>query len=57
MQHGLIIASGYSMKRMHGYTLVELAIVLMVIALLVGAVLKWQDMGDSQKRPIPAQAK
>jgi len=45
------------MKRMHGYTLVELAIVLMVIALLVGAVLKWQDMGDSQKRPIPAQAK
>lgn len=39
------------MKRMPGYTLLELAIVLMVLALLVGGILKWQEMGDRQALP------
>lgn len=35
------------MKTIHGYTLLELAIVLMILALLVGGILKWQEMGDN----------
>jgi prepilin-type N-terminal cleavage/methylation domain-containing protein len=47
------------MKRMHGFTLLELAIVLMVLALLVGGILKWQDTMDRQPqsdRALPKQA-
>jgi prepilin-type N-terminal cleavage/methylation domain-containing protein len=36
------------MKRTHGYTLLELAIVLMVLALLVGGILMLQDGEDAQ---------
>lgn len=39
------------MKHAHGYTLLELAIVLMVLALLVGGILKWQDAEDSHPPP------
>jgi prepilin-type N-terminal cleavage/methylation domain-containing protein len=38
------------MKRPHGYTLLELAIVLILLALLFGALFKWQaaDGGQAQ---------
>lgn len=36
------------MKHTHGYTLLELAIVLMVLALLVGGILMLQDGEDAQ---------
>jgi prepilin-type N-terminal cleavage/methylation domain-containing protein len=36
------------MKRLHGYTLVEIAIVLLVLALLLGGLLKWQSVEDGQ---------
>lgn len=39
------------MKHAHGYTLLELAIVLMVLALLVGGILKWQDVEGSPTPP------
>jgi prepilin-type N-terminal cleavage/methylation domain-containing protein len=42
------------MKRIHGFTLLELAIVLMVLALLVGGILKWQDTVD--RAPLPGHA-
>ena len=42
------------MKHVHGYTLLELAIVLMVLALLVGGILKWQDVEDSPAPPPPS---
>lgn len=42
------------MKRMHGYTLLELAIVLMVLALLVGGILKWQDAQEAPTAAPPA---
>jgi prepilin-type N-terminal cleavage/methylation domain-containing protein len=45
------------MKRLPGYTLLELAIVLMVLALLVGGILIWQDVGDRQILPVRAQAR
>lgn len=41
------------MKRMHGYTLLELAIVLLVLALLVGGLLKWQDAEQSPTPTAP----
>lgn len=40
------------MKRIHGYTLLELAIVLIVLALLVGGLLKWETT-DSPQPPAP----
>lgn len=42
------------MKHAHGYTLLELAIVLMVLAMLVGGILKWQDMEDAPTPPSPS---
>lgn len=41
-----------AMKRIHGYTLLELAIVLIVLALLVGGLLKWETT-DSPQPPAP----
>jgi prepilin-type N-terminal cleavage/methylation domain-containing protein len=37
-----------AMKNAYGYTLLELAIVLMILALLVGGILKWQELDDTQ---------
>lgn len=41
-----------TMKNVHGYTLLELALVLMILALLVGGILKWQEMGDDGAEPL-----
>ena len=40
------------MKRLYGFTLLELAIVLMVLALLVGGILKWQSV-EASPAPTP----
>lgn len=41
------------MKRAHGFTLIELAIVLVVLALLMGGLLKWQASEEALS-PAPA---
>lgn len=46
--HGVDFACLSCMKRLHGYTLVEIAIVLLVLALLLGGLLKWQSVEDGQ---------
>ncbi len=45
------------MKPMHGYTLLELAIVLVVLALLVGGILMWQGAEASPPRAFPTQSR
>lgn len=50
---GAIFAVISGMKRAHGYTLIELAIVLMVLALLMGGLLKWQASEEALS-PAPA---
>jgi len=45
------------MRKRYGFTILELAIFLMVLALLVGGILKWQDWSDHDVRPRPAQAR
>ena len=54
---GLGFASRSGMRKRYGFTILELAIFLMVLALLVGGILKWQDWSDHDVRPRPAQAR
>lgn len=50
---GANFAAKSDMKREHGYTLIELAIVLMVLAILMGGLLKWQASEEALS-PAPA---
>lgn len=43
------------MKHKYGFTLLELAIVLVTLALLVGGILMWQDM-EEPPGPAPQTA-